>query len=65
MVVTGSYREPLDRQIMEKVKTSTYKGDILMNCKNELGGAVLEREKFKYRWWGFGYDSFGLSLHLT
>ena len=54
MSVTGIFKEPLDRQIMEKVQISNFKGDILMNRKNELGGALLEREKFKYRRWGAG-----------
>ena len=54
MTVTGSYKEPLDRQMMEKVLISGFKGDILMNRKNELGGAILEREKYKYRRWGAG-----------
>ena len=48
------YNVPLDRQIMEKVQISRFKGDILMNRKNELGGAILEREKYKYRRWGAG-----------
>ena len=34
MTVTGSYKEPLDRQIMENVQISGFKGDILMNRKN-------------------------------
>ena len=51
---TGIFKEPLDRQIMEKVQISNFKGDILMNRKNELGGALLEREQFKYRRWGAG-----------
>ena len=54
MTVTGSFKEPLDRQIMEKVQISNYKGDILMNWKTELGGAILEREQFKYRRLGAG-----------
>ena len=54
MAVTASFREPLDRQIMEKVQISNFKGDILMNRKNELGGALLEREIYKYRRWGAG-----------
>ena len=54
MSVTESFREPLDRQIMEKVQISNYKGDILMNRKNELGGAIVEREQYKYRRWGAG-----------
>ena len=50
MKVTGSYREPLDRQIMEKVNISTFKGPILMNRKNEMGGVRIERTQ--YRRWG-------------
>ena len=54
MAVTGSFREPLDRQIMEKVQILNFKGYILMNRKNELGGDLLERENYKYRRWGAG-----------
>ena len=54
MSVTGTFREPLDRQIMEKVQISTFKGDVLMNQKNKLGGAIVEREQYKYRRWGAG-----------
>ena len=52
MTVTGSFREPLDRHIREKVQISGFQGQILMNRKNELGGAIIEREQFKYRRWG-------------
>jgi hypothetical protein len=52
MQVTGTFRKPLDRQISEKINISRFKGDILMNRKSELGGAVVERERFKYRRWG-------------
>ena len=54
MEVTGTFREPLDRQLTEKINISKFKGSILMNRKNELGGAVVEREKYKYRRWGPG-----------
>ena len=54
MRVTGQFRQPLDRQITEKVQISSFKGDILMNRRNELGGAVVERERYKYRRWGPG-----------
>ena len=54
MTVTESFKETLDRQIMEKNQISNYKGDILTNRKNELGGSILEREQFKYRRWGAG-----------
>ena len=39
---------------MEKVQISNYKGYILMNKKNELGGAILEGKQFKYRRLGAG-----------
>ena len=52
MEVTGTFREPLDRQLTEKVNISNFKGSILMNHKNELGGAIVERERYKYRRWG-------------
>lgn len=45
-------RKPLDRQIAEKIHISRFQGEILMNRKSELGGAVVERERFKYRRWG-------------
>ena len=54
MVCTGSYKSPLDRQISEKIQISRFQGDILMNRRTEMGGAVVEREKFKYRRWGAG-----------
>ena len=54
MKVNRAYREPLDRQLGEKVNICKFKGDILMNRKTELGGAVVEREAFKYRRWGAG-----------
>ena len=47
--VTGSFREPHDRQIAEKINIS-----ILMNRKNELRAAIVERERYKYRRWGQG-----------
>jgi hypothetical protein len=54
MVCTGAFSSPMDRQISEKIEISRFQGDILMNRKNELGGAVVEREKWKYRRWGAG-----------
>jgi hypothetical protein len=59
MRVTGQFRQPLDRQIAEKVQISRFNGDILMNRKNELGGAVVERERYKYRRWGSGPGAAG------
>ena len=54
MVVNGKFKEPLDRQLNEKVNICRFKGDILMNRKSELGGAVVQREKYKYSRWGAG-----------
>ena len=54
MSVAGTIKNPLNQQIMERVQISNFKGDVLMNRKHELGGALLEREQFKYRWWGAG-----------
>ena len=50
MKVTGSYSEPLDRQIMERVNISSFKGPVLMNRRNEMGGVRVER--MQYRRWG-------------
>ena len=54
MEVKRAYGEPMDRQLGEKVNICRFKGDILMNRKTELGGAVVERESYKYRRWGAG-----------
>ena len=50
MRVTGTYPEPLDRQCQEKVEITNFRGAVLMNRKNELGGVRIERTK--YRRWG-------------
>ena len=50
MRVTGSFREPLDRQIMERVQISKFTGPVLMNRRNEMGGLRVERTR--YRRWG-------------
>ena len=47
MQVTGVFREPLDRQLTAKTNISKFTESILLNMKNELGGAVVEREWFK------------------
>ena len=49
MKVTGAFNEPLDRQLTERIRISNFTGLILLNRKNELGGAVVERDKYKYR----------------
>ena len=50
MKVTGTFNEPLDRQIMERVQISNFKGPVLMNRRNEMGGVRVER--MQYRSWG-------------
>ena len=50
MEVVRNYNEPLDRQIMEKVQISNFKGAVLMNRRNEMGGVRVERTQ--YRRWG-------------
>ena len=50
MQVTGSYTEPLDRQTMERVQISSFKGPVLMNRRNEMGGVRVKR--MQYRRWG-------------
>ena len=50
MQVTGGYKDPLDRQLMERVQISNFKGPSLMNRRNEMGGLRVERTQ--YRRWG-------------
>ena len=50
MQVTGGYPEPLDCQTMERVQISSFKGPVLMNRRNEMGGVRVER--MQYRRWG-------------
>ena len=52
MAVVKSYNEPLDRQLMERVKISNFKGEVLMNRRTEMGGVKVERTQ--YRRWGGG-----------
>ena len=50
MRTTGSYADPLDRQLQERVNITNFKGPILMNRRNEMGGVRVER--MRYRRWG-------------
>ena len=50
MRVTGSYNDPLDRQIMESIQISNFSGPVLMNRRNEMGGVRVER--MQHRRWG-------------
>ena len=52
MEVVKSYNKPLDRQLMERVKISNFKGEVLMNRRTEMGGVRVERTQ--YRRWGGG-----------
>ena len=47
MAVTGCYKTPLDRQLMERVKIANFKRPLLMN---EMGGLRVKR--MQYRRWG-------------
>ena len=44
--------KPLDRQLMERVIISNFKGEALMNRRTEMGGVRVERTQ--YRRWGGG-----------
>ena len=50
MRVTGTYKDPLDRQIMERIQIQNFKGPVLMNRRSEMGGVRVDR--MKYRRWG-------------
>ena len=50
MRVTSIHSTPLDRQCMEQVDISYFRGPVLMNRRTELGGVRVERTK--YRRWG-------------
>jgi hypothetical protein len=50
MRATGAFRDSLDRQMMERVRISSFRGPVLMNRKNEMGGFRVERTQ--YRRWG-------------
>ena len=50
MRVTGAFKDPLDRQIMERIQIQNFKGPVLMNRRSEMGGVRVER--MQYRRWG-------------
>ena len=50
MKVTGMHTNSLDRQVTERVNIENFKGGVLMNRRNEMGGVRLER--MQYRRWG-------------
>ena len=50
MKVTGMHSNSLDRQVTERVNIENFKGEVLMNRRNEMGGVRLER--MQYRRWG-------------
>ena len=53
MKVTMCFKDCLDRQVMERVTISNYRGPILMNRRNEMGGIRVERQRYR-RWGGDG-----------
>ena len=50
MRVTGTYKDPLDRQIMERIQIQNFKGPVSMNRRSEMGGVRVDR--MQYRRWG-------------
>ena len=52
MRVTGTFKDPLDRQIMERIQIQNFKGPVLMNRRTEMGGVRVDR--MQYRRWGGG-----------
>ena len=51
MRITESFPDPMDRQLQERVNITNFKGAILMNRRNEMGGVRVERMRHK-RWGG-------------
>ena len=51
MRTTGSYSDPLDRQLQERINITSFKGPILMNRRNEMGGVRVDRMRYM-RWGG-------------
>ena len=47
--ITCSFFDPLDRQLQERVNITNFKGAILMNRRNEMGGVRVERTRHR-RW---------------
>ena len=47
MKVTGTFQDPLDRQIMEKIQIQNFKGPVLMNRRSEMGGVRVERMQYR------------------
>ena len=50
MRITGHFPDALDRQIAERVQITNFRGDELLNRRNEMGGVRVERQG--YRRWG-------------
>ena len=46
MRTTGSYSDPLDRQLQERVNITSFTGPILTNRRNEMGGVRVERTRY-------------------
>ena len=45
MRTTGSYPDPLDRQLQERVNITNFGGPILMNRRDKMGGVRVERTR--------------------
>ena len=58
MRVTGAFKDPLDRQIMERIQN--FKGPVLMNRRSEMGGVRVERMQYRSGESELGSSSFHL-----
>ena len=50
MKVVGCYKDCIDRQLVERVAITNFRGPMLMNRRNEIGGVRVEKQS--YRRWG-------------
>ena len=53
MRVTGYFPDALDRQVAERVQITNFRGDQLLNRRNEMGGVRIERQRYRsqFRIW--------------
>ena len=50
MRVTGTFKDPLDRQITERIQIENFRGPVLMNRRTEMGG--VRPDRMQYQRWG-------------
>ena len=51
MKVVGCYKDCMDRQLMERVAITNFRGPMLLNRRNEMGVVRVDRQSFR-RWGG-------------